>query len=76
MALAKPPIEGYVRCEALIPILGCQVMLVAGYPTRRALGLLTEEGALVLSVTAESAQELADQLSKAAAEMRAKFPIH
>lgn len=67
---AKAARPGYVRCDTLIPILGCQIQPIPGMPTRRALGLLTEDGALALGVTAESAQELADLLAKAAAEMR------
>jgi hypothetical protein len=57
--------------QTLMPVLGCQVAAIPGNPTRRALCLLTEDGALALGVTAESAQELADRLLKAAAEMRA-----
>jgi hypothetical protein len=69
---AKDAIEGYVRCETLMPVLGCQILPIPGMPTRRALGLLTEDGALALGVTAESAQELSDLLAKAASEMRAQ----
>jgi hypothetical protein len=69
---AKDQIEGYVRCETLIPILGAQILPIPQMPTRRALALLTEDGALALGVTAESAQEIADLLVKAAAEMRAQ----
>jgi hypothetical protein len=71
-AKARVPIEGYVRCETLMPILGVQILPIPGMPTRRVLGLLTEDGSLALGVTAESAQELADLLAKAASEMRAK----
>jgi hypothetical protein len=71
MAEAKVPIDGYVRCETLLPILGWQISPIPGQPTHRALGLLTEDGSLLLGVTAKSAQELAGQLLKAAAEMRA-----
>jgi hypothetical protein len=66
----KDQIEGYVRCETLIPILGVQIRPIPEMPTRRALALLTEDGSLALGVTAESAQELSDLLAKAAAEMR------
>jgi hypothetical protein len=67
---AKDQIEGYVRCETLMPILGMQILPIPEMPTRRALALLTEDGSLALGVTAESAQELSDLLAKAAAEMR------
>ena len=67
---AKGPIEGYVRCETLMPILGVQVLPVTDMPTRRVLALLTEDGSLALGVTAESAQEIARLLEKAASEMR------
>jgi hypothetical protein len=67
---AKDQIEGYVRCETLIPILGVQIRPIPEMPTRRALALLTEDGSLALGVTAESAQELSELLAKAAAEMR------
>ncbi len=67
---AKEPLDGYVRCETLIPILGCQILSIPEMPTRRALALLTEDGSLALGVTAEFAQELADLLTKAAMEMR------
>jgi hypothetical protein len=64
------PRSGYVRCETLIPILGVQILPIPEMPTRRVLALLTEDGPLALGVTAESAQEIADLLSKAAMEMR------
>jgi hypothetical protein len=67
----KPPREGYVRCEALMPILGAQILPIPEMPTRRALGILTEDGPLSLGMTAETAQELAELLLKAAKEMRA-----
>ena len=67
---AKDPIEGYVRCETLMPILGVQVLPVTDMPTRRVLALLTEDGSLALGMTAESAQEIARLLEKAASEMR------
>ena len=67
---AKDPIEGYVRCETLMPILGVQVLPIADMPTRKALALLTEDGSLALGVTAESAQDIARLLEKAASEMR------
>jgi len=67
---AKFPMEGYVRCETLMPILGMQILPIPENPTRRALALLTEDGPLALGVTAESAQELADALAMAASEMR------
>jgi hypothetical protein len=67
----KLPIEGYVRCEKLMPILGVQIVPIPGHPTQRVLGLLTEDGSLELGVDAESAQQLAERLMTAAAEMRA-----
>jgi hypothetical protein len=67
---AKDRIEGYVRCETLMPILGVQILPIPEMPTRRVLALLTEDGSLALGVTAESAQELSDLLAKAATEMR------
>ena len=67
---AKDPIEGYVRCETLMPILGVQVLPITGMPTRRVLALLTEDGSLALGVTAESAQDIARLLERAALEMR------
>ena len=67
---AKDPIEGYVRCETLMPILGVQVLPITGMPTRKVLALLTEDGPLTLGVTAESAQDIARLLEKAASEMR------
>ena len=67
---AKDPIEGYVRCETLMPILGVQVLPITGMPTRKVLALLTEDGSLALGMTAESAQEIARLLEKAASEMR------
>ena len=65
---AKDPIEGYVRCETLMPILGVQVLPITDMPTRKVLALLTEDGSLALGVTAESAQERL--LEKAASEIR------
>ena len=67
---AEDPIEGYVRCETLMPILGVQVLPLRDMPTRKALALLTEDGPLTLGVTAESAQDIARLLEKAASEMR------
>jgi hypothetical protein len=67
---AKDPIEGYVRCETLMPILGVQVLPITDMSTRKALALLTEDGSLALGVTAESAQEISRLLEKAASEMR------
>ena len=67
---AKDPIEGYVRCETLMPILGVQVLPITDMPTRKVLALLTEDGSLALGMTAESAQEIARLLEKAASEMR------
>ena len=67
---AKDPIEGYVRCDTLMPILGVQILPITDMPTRRVLALLMEDGSLALGVTAESAQEIARLLEKAASEMR------
>jgi hypothetical protein len=69
-AKAKDPIEGYVRCETVIPILGVAILPISTMPTRRILALLTEDGSLALGVDAESAQDIADRLAKAASEMR------
>ena len=51
-------------------ILGVQVLPITDMPTRKALALLTEDGSLAFGVTAESAQEIARLLEKAASEMR------
>ena len=67
---AKKPLDGYVRCETLMRILACRIAHIPGSPTRRALGLMTEDGALALGITAESAQELSELLAKAATDMR------
>ena len=67
---AKVPRDGYVRCETLMPLLASQILPIPEMPTRRALGLLTEDGSLALGVTAESAQELSELLATAAMEMR------
>ena len=53
-----------------MPLLGCQIIPIPEMPTRRVLGLLTEDGNLALGVTAESAQELSELLATAAMEMR------
>jgi hypothetical protein len=66
----KQPLEGYVRCDTLMPILASQIVPIPEQPTRRVLGLMTEDGALALGVTAESAQDISDQLAEAATEMR------
>jgi hypothetical protein len=50
--------------------LGVQILQAPEMPTWRVLVLLTEDGTLVLGVTAESAQGIADMLAKAASEMR------
>jgi hypothetical protein len=67
---AKDPIEGYVRCDTLMPVLGVAIAPISQMPTRRVLALLTEDGSLALGVDAESAQDIADRLAKAASEMR------
>jgi hypothetical protein len=61
---------GYVRCEMLMPVLASKIMPISESPSRRVLALLTEDGSLALGITAEAAQEMADQLTKAAADMR------
>jgi hypothetical protein len=66
----KSPRDGYVRCETLMPVLALSIAPIPDMPTRRALGLLTEDGPLALGVTAESAQIIADFLAQAAADMR------
>ena len=66
----KPLRDGYVRCETLVPLHGCFILQHPDMPTRRAMALLTEEGPLALSVSAESAQWIAGILAKAAADMR------
>jgi hypothetical protein len=66
----KAPRDGYVRCETLLPILSAQIVPIPKLPTHRAWWLLTDDGALALSVTAESAQTIADFLTRAAAAMR------
>ena len=65
----KAPRDGYVRCETLMPLLGCFILQNPDMPTRRAMALLTEDGPLALGVTAESAQWIADVLAKAAADI-------
>lgn len=67
---AKTPIDGYVRCDTLMPILAAGIEPIPAMPTRRVLGLMTEDGTLTLGLTAETAQELADLLARAASEMR------
>jgi hypothetical protein len=66
----KSPRDGYVRCETLLPVLSCQIVPIPDTPTRRVLGLLTEDGALAIGVTADSAQQIADFLARAASAMR------
>jgi hypothetical protein len=53
-----------------MPILGEQILPVPARPTKRVRALLTEDGALALGVTAESAQAIPDTLAVAAADMR------
>jgi hypothetical protein len=48
----------------------CPIFPVPDVPTRRVVGLLTQDGPLSLGVNAESAQDIADMLTQAAAEMR------
>ena len=66
----KSPRDGYVRCETLMPVLGCFILSKPDMPTCCAMALLTEDGPLALGVTAEGAQRIAEILAKAAADMR------
>jgi hypothetical protein len=66
----KSPRDGYVRCETLMPVIAVSIAPIIDMPTRRALGLMTDDGVLALGVTAESAQLIADFLAQGAAEMR------
>jgi hypothetical protein len=66
----KSPRDGYVRCETLMPVLAVSIAPIPEMPTRRALGLMTDDGVLALGVTAESAQSIADSLAQAATDMR------
>jgi hypothetical protein len=66
----KTPRNGYVRCATEMPILAVQLVPIPDNPTRGVLGLLTEDGPLALGVTADSAQEIADLLGRAASVMR------
>jgi hypothetical protein len=66
----KKPRDGYVRCETLMPILGCLMLQHREMPTHHAVCLYTEDGVLTLRVTAESAQSIADMLARSAADMR------
>jgi hypothetical protein len=66
----KSPRDGYVRCETLMPVIAVSVGPIPEMPTRRALGLMTDDGVLALGVTAESAQLIADFLAQAASDMR------
>ena len=70
MSDVKEPIEGYARCETVLPVMGGQIMDIPGMPTRMALVLKTRDGNLALGVTAESAKDIAQALLKAAKEMR------
>jgi hypothetical protein len=65
-----PTKEGYVRCETLLPALGCRILHNPETPTRRVLGLLTDDGSLTLNIDAEFPQTLSELLAKAATEMR------
>ena len=66
----KSPRDGYVRCETLMPVLAVSIEPIPEMPTRRVLGLMTDDGPLALGVTAESAQLIADFLAHAASDMR------
>lgn len=66
----KAPRDGYVRCDILLPVIGCQIAPIPDMPTCRALWFLTADGALALGVTAKSAQQVADFLTRAATAMR------
>jgi len=67
---ATVPKNGYVRCEVLLPMLGCRIVPIPETPTRRELGLLTDDGSLAIDIDAESAQALSELLAKAIIEMR------
>jgi hypothetical protein len=54
----------------VMPVLAVSMAPIPEMPTRRALGLLTEDGPLALGVIAEGAQVMADLLAMAAADMR------
>jgi hypothetical protein len=71
-----PTKEGYVRCETLMPALGCRILHNPETPTRRVLGLLTDDGSLALNIDAEFAQTLSELLAKAATEMRKESERH
>jgi hypothetical protein len=66
----KAPRDGYVRCETLLPTLGCFILQHRKTPTRHAMCLHTEDGRLVIGLTAESAEGIADLLAQAASDMR------
>jgi hypothetical protein len=66
----KSPRDGYVRCETLMPVIAVSMAPIPDMPTRRALGLMTDDGVLALGVTAESAQFIADFLAATASYMR------
>ena len=66
----KSPRDGYVRCETLMPVIAVSIAPIPDNPTRRALGLMTDDGVLALGVTAESAQSIAEFLMQAASDMR------
>ena len=53
MGDVKDPIEGYARCETVLPVMGGQIMNIPGMPTRRAMVLKTMDGNLALGVTAD-----------------------
>jgi hypothetical protein len=64
------PRYGYVRCGTELPVLAFQLQPIPDMPTRIILGVRTEDGTLALGLNADSVQELADQLARAAAAMR------
>jgi len=66
----KEQIEGYARCETVLPVMGGQIMNIPGMPARRAMVLKTMDGTLALGITAESAKDIAQALLKAAKEMK------
>jgi hypothetical protein len=65
----QDPIKGYVRCNALLPVLGAHILSDPEMPTLRVLAVTTHDGPIALRVTAEIAQAIADMLARAASEM-------
>jgi hypothetical protein len=68
----KDAIEGYVRCDTFLPILGAHILHNPEMPTIRVLRVTTHDGVLALGVTAEVAQQMADMLARAASTLAAE----